>query len=291
MFDAKSIKELRERTGAGMLDCKMALTETKGDLEKAVDFLREKGIAKAAKKESRIAAEGLAKVFIKDNKAVILEVNTETDFVSKNAKFLDFFDQLGNLLLANDVKTVEELLEVKFDGNETVNEHLTHLIATIGEKISIRRFEVLNKDDAEVFGEYIHMGGRIAVLNLIKGGNAEVATDVAMQAAAMRPKYTSVEDITEEDREREEHVISEQIKNEGKPADIAAKMLIGRMQKFFKEVCLLEQAFIKDDKVNVQNYLKNNGAELLKSIRFEVGEGMEKRCDDFAAEVREQMGA
>lgn len=291
MFDAKSIKELRERTGAGMLDCKMALTETKGDLEKAVDFLREKGIAKAAKKESRIAAEGLAKVFIKDNKAVILEVNTETDFVSKNAKFLDFFDQLGNLLLANDVKTVEELLEVKFDGNETVNENLTHLIATIGEKISIRRFEILNKEDAEVFGEYIHMGGRIAVLNLIKGGNAEVATDVAMQAAAMRPKYTSVEDITEEDREREEHVISEQIKNEGKPADIAAKMLSGRMQKFFKEICLLEQAFIKDDKVNVKTYLKNNGAELLKSIRFEVGEGMEKRCDDFAAEVREQMGA
>lgn len=290
MVSAAAIKELRELTGAGMLDCRKALEETNGNIEDAVDYLREKGAVKAAKKESRIAAEGLAKIFINGNNAVIVEVNTETDFVSKNEKFISFFEEFGNIILNSDAKTNEEALELTFSDGEKVQDKLTNLVATIGEKISFRRFARVIKEDGDNFGEYIHMGGKIASLVTIKGGNSEVAKDVAMQMAAMSPKYVFEEDVTLEDKEREENVIREQIKNEGKPAEIAEKMLVGRMNKFYKEVCLIHQAFIKDDKIDVNTYLSNHDAKLLNGIRFAVGEGIEKKTEDFAKEVMEQMG-
>lgn len=288
MIDAKSVAELRAKTGAGMMDCKKALTETNGDMDAAVDYLREKGIAKAAKKESRIAAEGLANVYVKGNKAVILEVNSETDFVSKNEEFTSMLDTIGNALLDSDAKTLEDALNVNTpDG--TVSELIVAKTAKIGEKLSLRRIEVLEKNDNETFGSYLHMGGKIAVLTLLEGANAEVARDVAMQAAAMKPEFVSEDEIPADRVERERNIFKEQAMNEGKPADIAEKMVEGRVKKFFKEICLINQAFIKDGDIDVKTYVANNGGKVLKMVRFEVGEGMEKRNDNFAEEVMNQI--
>ncbi len=292
MISASDVKELREKTGAGMMDCKKALTEVNGDMEKAVDWLREKGIAKAEKKASRIAAEGLAQVKIDGDKAVILEVNCETDFVSKNENFISFIDELADALLKENPKDMDKANEMKL-GKETVSEKLIALTAKIGEKLSFRRFEVVEKSKDEVFGSYLQMGGKIASLVVLKGTNEEVAKDVAMQDAAMSPVGVSREDIPEEMVNREKDVIKEQIKNDeknkGKPEEIIEKMSVGRLNKFYKEVCLLEQEFIKDSSLTIEKYVKENDSEIVKAIRYQVGEGIEKKEEDFASEVMSQI--
>ena len=288
MVDAKTVAELRAKTGAGMMDCKKALTETNGNLEAAIDYLREKGIAKAAKKESRIAAEGLANVYISGNKAVIIEVNSETDFVSKNEEFRAMLDTIGNTILNSEATTLEEVLELNSDEG-TIKDLIIAKTAKIGEKLSLRRIEVVNKTDEETFGSYLHMGGKIAVLTLLKGANEEVAKDVAMQAAAMKPEYVREDEIPTERVEKERAIFKEQAMNEGKPAEIAEKMVEGRLKKFFKEICLVSQSFIKNGDIDVATYVKNNGGEVKSMIRYEVGEGMEKRNDNFAEEVMNQV--
>ena len=288
MFSAKDVKELREKTGAGMLDCKKALEATEGNMEKAVDWLREKGIAKAAKKESRIAAEGLCQIKTDGNKAVILEVNSETDFVAKNDEFVNFVNYLADIILANDVETVEDVLAIK-DGSETVNEKLVALVAKIGEKISFRRFKKIAKNDDELFGSYKHMGGKIGVIVTLKGANEEVAKDVAMQAAAMNPVALKRDGVPADMVEKESHIIKEQVMAEGKPENIAEKMVVGRLNKFYKEVCLEEQSFIKDSSLSVADYVKNNNGEVVAMTRFAVGEGIEKRQENFAEEVMSQV--
>jgi elongation factor Ts len=289
---AQQVKALREKTGAGMMDCKKALSECNGNMEEAMNYLREKGIAKSAKKESRIAAEGLANIFIDGNKAVILEVNCETDFVSKNENFISFIDELADVLLKENPKDMDAANELKL-GSETVNEKLIALTAKIGEKLSFRRFEVVEKKDDEVFGSYLHMGGKIASLVVLKGNKEDVAKDVAMQDAAMAPVGVTREDIPEEMVNREKEVIKEQIKNDeknkGKSDDIIDKMSVGRLNKFFKEVCLVEQEFIKDSSLTVEKYVKENDSEIVKAVRYQVGEGIEKKQEDFASEVMSQI--
>ena len=288
MVTAQMVKDLREKTGAGMMDCKKALAETNGDLAAAEEFLREKGIAKANKKESRIAAEGLAAIYAEDKKAVILEVNSETDFVSKNEEFKSMIDSIGAALLKSDAKTLEEALELPCEDG-TIHDLIVTKTAKIGEKLSLRRFEIVSLNDGDVLGSYIHMGGRIASLVVLKGGNEEVAKDVAMQQAAMKPEYVFITDVPEEVVAKEREIQKELAISEGKPADIAEKMVEGRIKKFYKEICLVEQAFIKDGSMSVSDYVKNNNGEIIKAIRYEVGEGMEKRNDDFAAEVMNQV--
>ncbi len=288
MVTAEMVKNLREKTGAGMMDCKKALAETNGDMAAAEDYLREKGIAKANKKESRIAAEGLANIFMDGKKAVILEVNSETDFVSKNEEFIDMIKEIGESLLKSDAKTLEDAMEVSTpDG--TIKDLIVAKTAKIGEKLSLRRFQILTLEDGEVFGSYIHMGGKIASLVVLKGANEEVAKDIAMQQAAMRPSYVFISDVPEDVVNHEKEVQKELAMSEGKPAEIAEKMVEGRMHKFYKEICLVEQAFIKDSGLSVNEYIKNNKGELKTAIRYEVGEGMEKRNDDFASEVMNQV--
>lgn len=285
---ASMVKELRESTGAGMMDCKKALAECNGDMNAATDWLREKGIAKSAKKESRIAAEGLANIFTNDNRAVILEVNSETDFVSKNEEFTNMIDTIGNTILNSNVNTLEDVLELSSEEG-TIKDLIIAKTAKIGEKLSLRRIAVLEKNDDEVFGSYLHMGGKIAVLTLLKGANAEVAKDIAMQAAAMKPEYVFTTDVPEDVIERERTVQKELAMQEGKPAEIAEKMVEGRIKKYYKEICLAEQPFIKDGDVSVATYVKNNNGEIKAMVRFEVGEGMEKRCENFAEEVMNQI--
>ena len=288
MIKASDVKELREKTGAGMLDCKKALEATEGNMEKAADWLREKGIAKAAKKESRIAAEGLCQIKADGNAAVMIEVNSETDFVAKNEEFVNFVDYLVEKILSNDVNTVEEVLDTE-DGGETIGAKLTALTAKIGEKISFRRFVKVVKNDDEVFGTYKHMGGKIGTVVVVKGANEEVAKDVAMQAAAMNPTAVTRSEVPQEIVDKESHFIKEQVMAEGKPEAIAEKMVVGRLNKFYKEICLEEQAFIKDSGLTVKDYVNNNNGEIVSMIRYEVGEGIEKRQDDFASEVMSQI--
>ncbi len=286
---ASMVKDLREMTGAGMMDCKKALAETNGNMEEAVNYLREKGIAKSAKKEARIAAEGLANIYIDGDKAVILEVNSETDFVSKNEEFTSMIDTIGKTLLKSDAKTVEEAKALKTPDDGTVEDLIISKTAKIGEKLSLRRFTILEKDADECFGSYIHMGGKIAVLTLLKGANSDVAKEVAMQSAAMKPLYVFPSEVPADVLDNEKAVFKEQAINEGKPAEIAEKMVEGRIKKFYKEVCLAEQEFIKDSNLSVARYVENNKGEIKKMIRYEVGEGMEKRNENFAEEVMNQV--
>ena len=285
---ASMVKELRETSGAPMMDCKKALSECNGNMDEAMNYLREKGIAKSAKKESRIAAEGLANIFIDGNKAVILEVNSETDFVSKNEEFVNMIKVIGTSLLKSDAKTLEEANEVETE-NGKVKDYIISMVAKIGEKLSLRRFEIVTKSDDEVFGDYLHMGGRIAALTVLKGANSEAAKEVSMQAAAMKPLYLNINDVPEDVLESERKIQKELAMNEGKPADIAEKMVEGRIKKFYKEICLVEQPFIKDGDVSVKDYVAKNGGEVIKMVRYEVGEGMEKRNDNFAEEVMSQV--
>ncbi len=287
-MNASLIKELRDMSGAGMMDCKKALEENGNDLEKAAAYLREKGIAKAAKKAGRIAAEGLSTVKEDGNKAVILEINCETDFVAKNEKFQKFVNDVAETILASNAKTMEEALALPCEEG-TLNDYVTNMTATIGEKISFRRFTLVEKNDDENFGAYIHMGGKISVLSVIKGATKEVAKDVSMHAAAMRPEYVTKKQVPEDVVEKEKKILTEQAIEEGKPANIAEKMVMGRISKFYKEICLEEQDFVKDNSVSVGKFVSNNGGEIIDVIRYEVGEGMEKRQENFAEEVAAQM--
>ena len=285
---AKLIKELSDISGAGMMDCKKALEENDNDIKKATEWLREKGIAKAAKKAGRIAAEGLSTVITEGNKAVILEINCETDFVAKNEKFQNFVNEVARTILNSNAKTNEEALALPCEDG-TLNDAVTNMTATIGEKISFRRFTLLEKSDDQNFGAYIHMGGKISVLTLLDGASEEVAKDVSMHAAAMRPEYVKKEQVPEEQVEHEKKILTEQAIAEGKPANIAEKMVMGRINKFYKEICLEEQEFVKDNSVSVAKYVSNNGGKIVDVIRYEVGEGLEKRQENFAEEVAAQM--
>ena len=294
MFKASDVKELREKTGAGMMDCKKALEACEGNMDKAIDWLREKGIAKAAKKESRIAAEGLCQIKVDGNTAVIIEVNSETDFVAKNVEFTSFVDYLVDKILENDVNTVEDVLALK-DGSETINDKLVALVSKIGEKISFRRFEKITKEDDEIFGTYKHLGGKIGTIVVLKGASEEVAKDVAMQACAMNPTAVNRAGVPEDMVEHEKEVIKAEIKNDPKNAsksdDILDKMATGRLNKFFKEICLEEQDFIKDSSLTVKKYVESAKGEIKSMVRIAVGEGIQKREENFAEEVAAQMNS
>ncbi len=288
---ASLVKELRERTGAGMMDCKKALTQTDGNIEAAIDYLRENGIAKAAKKADRIAAEGLSYIEVKGNKAVILEINSETDFVAKNEKFVALVKNVANAILAAEPKSLEEAIQVQAEGG-TVEAVINEGIATIGEKLSLRRFEVLYKTDADAFGAYSHMGGRIGVLTLIEGSTDEqAAKDVAMHIAALAPRYLDESEVPADVLEHEKKVLTEQALNEGKPANIVEKMIVGRINKFLEEITVVKQKFVKDDSLTVEKFVASKGGKLAKFVRYEVGEGIEKREDNFAEEVMSQVNS
>ncbi len=287
MISASMVKELREISGAGMLDCKKALEATNGNMEEAITWLREKGISKAAKKQTRIAAEGLAHIEIKGNKAVIIEVNSETDFVAKNQEFVNLVKTIANTIIDNNVSTVEEALKLKA-GENTLEELIIDKTSKIGEKISFRRFEIVEKEDTEVFGTYSHMGGKIAVLTRLTS-NEEVAKDVAMQAAAMRPLYLTREDVPSEVLEKERTILKEQAENEGLDSSKIDMIVNGRINKYYEEVCLIDQPFIKENKQKVSKYVESNGSKIISFTRYEVGEGMEKREENFAEEVMKQI--
>lgn len=289
-ISAKLVKELREKTGAGMMDCKKALTETDGDMDKAIDYLREKGIAKAAKKADRIAAEGLVHVEINGNEAAIVEINSETDFVARNEGFQNLVKEIANQVLATKAESVDALMETKFEDGKTVDEKMKEAISTIGEKLSIRRFSVRTKTDNDAFGAYLHMGGRIGVLTVVEGTTDEAAAkDVAMHIAAINPKYVSSDQVSEDEISHEKEVLKQQALNEGKPENIVEKMVEGRLRKYLQEICAVDQNFVKNPDETVEAFLKSKGGKLVDFVRYEVGEGMEKREDNFADEVKGQM--
>ena len=288
MITANMVKELREQTGAGMLDCKKALTETNGNMEEAITWLREKGISKAAKKQSRIAAEGLAYAKVEGNKAVIVEVNSETDFVAKNPEFTSLVQNIADAIINSNVTSMEEAMTLEIDG-KTIEESIVDKTATIGEKLSFRRFELVEKKDTEVFGTYSHMGGKIVTLAILEGNDEEVAKDVAMQIAAMRPLYLDKESVPQDRVEKERAILTEQAENEGLAQDKLPMIVNGRINKFYEEVCLLDQAFVKENKMKVSKYVESKGMKVLSFVRYEVGEGMEKREENFADEVAKQI--
>ena len=288
MISASMVKELREMSGAGMLDCKKALEATNGNMDEAVNWLREKGISKAAKKASRIAAEGLAYAKVDGNRAVVVEVNSETDFVAKNDEFKTLVQTIADVLLANSVATVEEALEISVEG-KTLGEVIAEKIGTIGEKISLRRFEILEKEDTQIFGTYSHMGGKIVTLTVLEGNDEELARDIAMQAAAMRPLYLTREEVPAEVVEQERTILMEQAENEGLDANKLPMIVNGRLNKYYEEVCLVDQGFIKENKMKVSKYVESKHSNIVKFVRYEVGEGIEKKEENFADEVMKQI--
>lgn len=286
---AKLVKELREKTGAGMMDCKKALEECAGDLEKAFDWLREKGIAKAAKKADRIAAEGAVYITSEGNEAVIVEINSETDFVARNEAFQTLVKRIASHILATKPADVEALYSSELDG-ETVTSIMNNAVATIGEKLNIRRFAVETKTDNDAFGQYMHMGGRIGVLTVVEGTTDEtVAKDVAMHAAALNPKYVSRDEVDQAELDHERDVLRQQALNEGKPEKIVDKMVEGRIRKYLEEICIVDQPFVKDSDQTVQQYLESKNASIRTFVRYELGEGIEKREENFADEVLGQV--
>ena len=290
MFSAQTVKELRDKTGAGMMDCKKALEASNGNMEDAITWLREKGIAKAAKKTERIAAEGLSLASSNENVAVVAEVNCETDFVAKNEEFKKLVMNIVKAIINNNVSTNEEVNALVLeDEGVSIADAVVAFTAKIGEKISFRRFERIEKTDDEVFGIYSHMGGKITSLVTLKGSDKDVAKDVAMHVAAMNPLFLDSSSVDEDSLNKEREIYKEQAINEGKPAEIAEKMVEGRIKKYYKEVCLVEQPFIKDSGLSVGQYAKNNNSDVIGMIRFEVGEGIEKRNDNFAEEVMNQI--
>lgn len=288
MITANMVKELRELTNAGMLDCKKALTETNGNMEEAVNWLREKGISKAAKKQSRIAAEGLATTKISGNKAVIVEVNSETDFVAKNPEFVSLVDEIADAVLVNNPNNMEEAMKVEINGS-TIEDLIVAKTATIGEKLSFRRFEVVEKEDDQIFGTYSHMGGKIVTLAVLEGNDEDVAKDVAMQIAAMRPLYLDRDSVPEDRIEKEREILTEQAQNEGLDENKIPMIINGRLNKFFEEVCLVDQGFVKENKMKVSKYVESKNMKILSFVRYEVGEGMEKKEENFADEVAKQI--
>lgn len=286
--DAKLVKTLREKTGAGMLDCKKALEETGGDIDKAIDYLREKGIAKAAKKADRIAAEGLTSVEISGNKAVIFELNSETDFVAKNQAFLNLIETVGKTLINGNATDLEGALKLPTsEGN--LADLVVSATSRIGERIDLRRVEFVTKEDSSVFGSYKHMGGRISSLTVLSGGTEEAAKDVAMHVAASNPLYLDESQISESFIAHEREVLRTEALNEGKPEAIVDKMVEGRLNKTLKELCLVHQPFVKNPDQNVSDYVKSAGASIQRFVRLEVGEGIEKKQGDFAEEVKAQI--
>ena len=285
---ASMVKELREATGAGMLDCKKALDETNGNIDEAIDWLREKGISKAAKKQSRVAAEGLALAKIKDNKAIIVEINSETDFVAKNEEFKSLVDVVADNLLNSDVKSVEDALNVEVDGKK-IEELIAEKSGTIGEKLTLRRFEIVTKEDNQVFGTYSHMGGKIVTLSVMDGDDAELAKDIAMQAAAMRPLYLTRDEVPQSEIDKEREVLTEQAENEGLDEKKLPMIVNGRLNKYYEEICLIDQMFIKENKMKVSKYVESKKSKIIKFVRYEVGEGIEKREENFADEVMKQV--
>ena len=287
MISASMVKELRETTGAGMLDCKKALEAVNGDMEEAITWLREKGISKAAKKASRIAAEGLAVTLVKGNKAVIVEVNSETDFVAKNEEFKNLVETIAKTVLDSDVTTVEEANKLTYEG-KTLEELVIEKTSTIGEKLSFRRFEIVTKEDSEVFGTYSHMGGKIATLTRLSS-DEELAKDIAMQVAAMRPLYLDRDEVPSEVLEKEREILKEQAENEGLDKSKIDMIVNGRINKYYEEVCLVDQGFIKENKMKVSKYVESKKSKIISFVRYEVGEGMEKREENFADEVMKQI--
>ncbi len=288
MVTANMVKELREQTGAGMLDCKKALTETNGNMEEAITWLREKGISKAAKKQTRIAAEGLATAKISGNNAVLVEVNSETDFVAKNPEFVSLVDGIANVILDKKPANMKEAMKLELDGT-SIEETIVNKTATIGEKLSFRRFELVEKTDNQVFGTYSHMGGKIVTLALLEGNDTEVAKDIAMQIAAMRPLYLDRESVPEERIQKEREILTEQAENEGLDSNKLPMIVNGRLNKFFEEICLVDQGFVKENKMKVSKYVESKNMKILSFVRYEVGEGMEKKEENFADEVAKQI--
>ncbi len=291
MVTASLVKELREKTGAGMMDCKKVLTETDGDMEKAIELLRERGIAKAAKKSGRVAAEGLVESYISEDGKIgaVVEVNSETDFVAKNEEFKTFVMNVAKQIVETNPKTVEELLaqEAKFEAGKTVNEALVGKIATIGENLSIRRFARF--ESKGLLEKYIHGDGKIAVLINMTAGSKELAKDLCMQIAAARPEFVKREEVPQERVDKEMEILKVQAMNEGKPEQIAEKIVQGRVGKFYEEICLVDQVFVKDTSKKVSDLLKENNAEVVEFARFEKGEGIEKKEENFAEEVMNQL--
>ena len=291
MVTASLVKELREKTGAGMMDCKKVLTETDGDMEKAIELLRERGIAKAAKKSGRVAAEGLVEAYISEDGKVgaIVEVNSETDFVGKNEEFKTFVKNVAKQVVEQNPKDVEDLLnqEATFEAGKTVNEALVGKIATIGENLTIRRFARF--ESKGLLESYIHGDGKIAVLINMAKGDKEVAKDLCMQIAAARPEYLNEQSVPAERVEKEKEILKVQTMNEGKPEAIAEKIVQGRIRKFFEEICLVDQVFVKDSNMKVSELLKQKDAEVVEFARFEKGEGIEKKEENFAEEVMNQL--
>ena len=289
------VKELREKTGAGMLDCKKALEATECNIEEAITWLREKGIAKAEKKASRVAAEGLCGYAFNGNSAVVFEVNSETDFVAQNEKFTSLLTKVGDIIANSDAQCTDCALAINVEG-KTLNEVILEASGTIGEKLSLRRVQRVVKNDNQVFGAYKHMGGRIVALVLMDGTDAECAKDVAMHIAALAPKYVSSEEISAEEVAKEREILLAQALNENetaakpKPQQIIEKMVEGRLVKNFKEVCLLDQPFVKNPDQTVAAYVKSKGCNVVSFVRLVVGEGIEKEVVDFAAEVAAQAG-
>ena len=292
MITASQVKELRERTGAGMMDCKKVLTETNGDEEKAIELLRERGLSKAAKKSGRIAAEGLAAAYITDDKkvGVVVEVNAETDFVAKNEEFKAFVADVAKQVATKNPANVEELLaqESIAEAGKTVQEVLTNKIATIGENMSIRRFERFETENGTI-ATYIHGDGKIAVLVEMENADETLAKDVCMQIAAARPEYLDRESVPADRVEKEMEILKAQAMNEGKPAEIAEKMVQGRIGKFYGEICLVEQPFVKNPDEKVGKMVEGKGAKIVRFARLEKGEGLEKREENFAEEVAKQI--
>lgn len=302
MITAQVVKELRERTGAGMMDCKKALTQTEGDIEKAIEYLREKGLAAAAKKAGRVAAEGIVSTLISDDKkkAAIVEVNCETDFVAANDQFTAFAESVATLIINSDAKTVEELEAVKFEGDKTVKEALTELIATLGENMTIRRFKKFSVEKGAL-QTYVHGGGRIGVVVKVECDTesevlSEVGKDLCMQIAAANPLFLTEDQVDQESIEKEKEIYRVQALNEGKPEKIVDKMVEGRIKKYYKEVCLMDQQWVKDGEKSISKFVDEKSKEVgspikvTEFVRFERGEGIEKVVEDFAAEVAKQMG-
>ncbi len=292
MITAAQVKELRDKTGAGMMDCKKALTETDGDIARAIDWLREKGISKAAKKADRVAAEGLTRAVVNGNRAVVFEVNSETDFVAKNEQFLELLSVLSNALVNSSVKNLEEALALEING-KTVETLVVDATATIGEKITLRRVEVLEKSDAEVFGSYVHMGGKISVITKLSATeDADVAKDMAMQVASMNPSFISRNHMPADYIEHERKIQAEIIKNDealaSKPEGVLKGILEGRLSKSLQDSSLVDQLFFKDQDKKVSDVVKAAKTEVLAFVRYAVGEGIEKKADNFAEEVLNQ---
>ena len=291
MITASQVKELREKTGAGMMDCKKVLTETNGDEEKAIELLRERGIAKAAKKSDRIAAEGLVETYISEDGKIgsVVEVNAETDFVAKNEEFRNFVADVAKQVAIQNPENVEALLNQKSiaETDKTVGEVLTGKIATIGENMSIRRFERFETNN--LIESYIHGDGKIAVLVEIENGTHELAKDICMQIAAARPEYLDRDAVPADRLAKEMEILKAQAINEGKPEAIAEKIVQGRLGKFYSEICLVEQEFVKDSDIKVGKLVADKGAKIIRFARFEKGEGLEKKEENFAEEVAKQI--